>query len=303
VERRFAVHAGDNPQAVTSAGARPGSERHQRGAWRPVVALVALASMASVAEARPKRRDARAAFDRGVAAYQKGNYEAASEALARSFSLERDVDTMFAWAQSERKLEHCDKAIDLYERLLAFNLPVANKTAVEQKLDECRTVIAQQKRRPEPEPAGEPMPARPKPVEPTSEPGESTGRVADRTVAPVSPSDGGPALHARAWYTDPVALGFLGTGLAATGIGAGILVSARSLDSDANHAADYNEALDLNRKAKSRATIGLVTTGAGGALLIGGILWIALHRDTTESHPVTAWMAPGGGGVAFSGSF
>jgi hypothetical protein len=127
--------------------------------------------------------------------------------------------------------------------------------------------------------------------------------VTDRTTASESPSDRGAASHAHAWYTDPVALGFLGTGLAATGIGAGILVSARSLDSDANHAANYDEALDLNRKAKSRATIGLVTTGAGGALLIGGIVWIALHRNTTESHPVTAWMAPGGGGVAFSGSF
>jgi tetratricopeptide (TPR) repeat protein len=257
--------------------------------------------MAGSADARPRRRDARAAFDRGVAAYQKGNFEAASESLARSFSIERDVDTLFAWAQSERKLDHCDKAIELYERLLAFNLPTANKTAVEQKLDECRTMIAQQK--PAPEPPAAATQVKPAPADPASEPAEPAARVADRTIAPEAPTDRDTSVHARAWYTDPVALGFLGAGLAATGIGAGILASAKSLDNDANHAVTYDETVDLNQKAKSRASIGLITTSAGGALLVGGIVWIVLHRNTTESHPVSAWMAPGGAGVAFSGSF
>src|SRR5215468_11101614 len=109
-----------------------------------VLAAVSLMGVAGSADARPKRRDAKAAFDRGVVAYQKGNFQGASEALGKSFELERDVDTLFAWAQAERKLEHCDKAIDLYQQLLTFNLPSANRMAVENKLVECRTIIAQQ---------------------------------------------------------------------------------------------------------------------------------------------------------------
>src|SRR6185436_14201758 len=107
-------------------------------AWPLALAVVLVAG---AADAKPRRRDARVAFDRGVTAYQKGNFEAASEALGKSFTLERDVDTLFAWAQSERKLEHCDKAIELYEKLLAFNLPAANREAVETKLTECRTQL------------------------------------------------------------------------------------------------------------------------------------------------------------------
>src|SRR5262249_1065539 len=63
--------------------------------------------------------------------------------------------------------EHCDKAIELYEKLLTYNLPAANKTAVEGKLDECRVVVAQQKPKIELVPA-EPKtpPVESRPVEP-----------------------------------------------------------------------------------------------------------------------------------------
>jgi tetratricopeptide (TPR) repeat protein len=303
VERRLAVHAGGNSQALTTAPRRPGP----RGAWTQAIALVALVAMVSAAEAKPRRRDARVHFDRGVAAYQKGSYEAASDELSKAFNLEHDPDTLFAWAQAERKLEHCDKAIDLYGRLLAFPLPAANKTAVEQKLDECRAIVAMQK--PEPtstsEPAVKPPAVKPPPAkaaELSSELAVEPPRVAERTFAP-EPAEHDTSVHAPTWYTDPVAIGLLGAGLAATGIGAGVLISAKSLDDDANHAASYDETVDLNQKAKSRAQLGLITTGAGGALVAGGILWIVLHRGSTESRPVSAWVAPGGAGIAVRSSF
>jgi tetratricopeptide (TPR) repeat protein len=251
--------------------------------------VVALVATASAAEAKPKRRDAKVWFDRGVAAYKKGSFEAASEALGKSFDLERDVDTLFAWAQSERKLEHCEKAIDLYEKLLTFDLPAANKEAVDAKLAECRTIVAQQK------PAVAP-PLEP-PVAPKAEP--TPARTADQEPSPIS--DARP--RARAWYKDPISLTLVGAGAVATGIGVGFLVSAKSLDSQFNAAKDYQKAQDLSDKAKSHGNIGFIATGVGGALVIGGVVWIFTHRGTTEQRTMTGWLAPGGGGLAIAGSF
>ena len=83
------------------------------------------------AVAAPKTPKAKAAFTAGVKAYQKGDYALASKQLERSFQLERDVETLFAWAQTERQLEHCDKASDLYHNILTFDLPDENKAAVQ----------------------------------------------------------------------------------------------------------------------------------------------------------------------------
>ena len=299
MERRLAVHAGPDAQAL--------SRRRVRSAWLAVAALLVVAG---TADARPKRRDARTAFDRGVAAYQKGNYEAAAEALGKSFELERDVDTLFAWAQAERKLEHCDKAMRLYEQLLSFNLPAANRNAVEQKLAECRTVIAQQTP-PPPEPVvpAAPPPAPRAPAAPPPTPSEPPpAAVAAPVVAPppsepVDHPEAPPVEGGRRWYTDPIALSLLGAGAVAGGVGVGFLVSAQSSSNKSKTAPDYPTAQSLKHTAEQRGTIGMVSTIGGGALLAGGVVWIVLHRDTRERHAVTGWLAPGGGGLAITGPF
>ena len=88
-------------------------------------------------------------------AYQKGDFAAASEALANSFRIEPDVETLFAWAQSERQLEHCDKAIELFEKLLTFDLPAENKKVVRGKIDECKALLPPQQPEKQPEEAAE----------------------------------------------------------------------------------------------------------------------------------------------------
>jgi len=297
VERRVAVHAGSVPEALRRG--------RVRGAWIAVFTAVLL--VASAADARPKRRDAKAAFDRGVVAYQKGNYEAASEALGKSFELERDVDTLFAWAQAERKLDHCDKASVLYEQLLAFVLPAANRTAVEQKLVECRTVMAKQPPAAPPPPSTPPPASTPPPVEvvapaPSAPPpvvAAAPPMTADQPEVVASPAG-------RRWYKDPVALSLLGVGVVAGGVGAGFLVSAQTASNNSKNAGDYQTTQSQKHTAEQRGRIGLATTIAGGALVAGGVVWIVLHRGG-EGHEdgrgVTGWLAPGGGGLAFGGPF
>jgi tetratricopeptide (TPR) repeat protein len=278
MERRFAVHAGADQALI---GRRAGRS------WMVALAVVAMAGAATPADARPKRRAAKAAFNRGLAAYKEGDFEAASAALGKSFGLERDVDTLFAWAQAERRLEHCDKAIELYEQLLTFNLPAANKEVVEQKRVECEAIVEQQHKAPPVERA--PVERAPKPR------------------PPVEASAGPPAADTqpagRAWYKDPIALGLLGTGAVATGAGVGFLFSANSLDGGVATAPNYDEAERRAELAKSRGKIGLIATGVGGALVVGGVVWIVTHRHTTEERAITGWLVPGGGGLAITGPF
>jgi hypothetical protein len=70
--RELAVHAG----ALSWRAAR----------FASVGALI-LAAFAPAAEAKPKKKDASAAYDRGVAAYQKNDFAGASAALGKSFEL------------------------------------------------------------------------------------------------------------------------------------------------------------------------------------------------------------------------
>jgi tetratricopeptide (TPR) repeat protein len=121
-------------------------------------------------------------------------------------------------------------------------------------------------------------------------------------TSPEAPS-ATPAVATWAWYRDPIALGLLGTGVAAIGVGTGFLLSAQSADQDAKAAKTYQGVLDAGDRASQRGTRGLVIGGVGIALVGGGVAWIVLHRDSGEQRTVTGWLLPGGGGLAVHGRF
>jgi tetratricopeptide (TPR) repeat protein len=254
VERRLAIPAGTTRQKVIVA-----------------LALV-LASMP--AHAAPKGREAKAAFDRGVTAYQKQDYAAASEALRKSFELESDVETLFAWAQAERQQDHCDQAIVLYEKLLALELPDENRRVIADKLDECKALVAVLA--PEPERAPEPT------------------TTLDESAPPAPASDSKEA--SPRWWKDPIGGALAGVGVVGLGVGGYFLLSARNADADAKNATNYFEAEDLNAKAESRGRNGVIASLVGGGLLAGGIVWYAT-RTGKRSTTVSGWLAPSGGGV------
>jgi tetratricopeptide (TPR) repeat protein len=267
------------------------------------LAALLLAATAGTAVARPKTRAARAAFDKGVTAYQKNNFQAAADALGRSFEIERDPDTLFAWAQAERKLDRCDRAIVLYEQLLQHpNLPEANRSVVEQKLAECRTIVAQVAPPPPAEATVPPAVARAEPVTAASEPQPAAGPVAPSPGSgPESPQAESPAYR---WYKDPVGLSLVGVGLVAAGIGGGYLLAARAAASDAQGATSYDQIGPLNGKIDQRNKIGAGALIAGGVLLVGGASWILWKQhDSGERRVVTGWLSPGSAGVVLGGRF
>jgi hypothetical protein len=290
---------------------------------RASLVAVLIAGVAT-ATAAPKRKDARTQFDKGVAAYTKGDYAAASEALGASYVLEADVETLFAWAQTERKLGHCDRAIDLYKKLLAMELPAENKHAIKVQIQECKDLIADQKKssdssdkadqsnvdKPDKGDKGEPdygdksdKPAESDKSNPTVEPVpvapvETAQVVAEPTGQPevvVQPEP-------RSWWKDPVGGALVGVGAVGLGVGVVFLVQAGAANADKAQATDYPRYEELANRAESRGRFGVISLAAGGALAIGGIIWYATRSPSQETR-VTTVVVPSGAGLAVSGSF
>jgi len=266
--RRFAVHAGTYREA-----------------------LIVLLFATTTALAAPKKVEAKVEFDRGVAAYKKGDYATAADALGSSFALENDEETLFAWAQTERKLGHCDKAIELYTKLLSFKLPAANKKAVQVQIDECKVIVADEKKaaeekrkqekRPEPPPAPAPAPVAAQP--PRQEQPTPTGEPAP-----------------RAWWKDPVGGALIGAGVIGIGVGVVFLVQGANADAEKNAAKMYPEFVDAANRAESAGRVGVIATVVGTALVAGGVVWYVTRKPSRER---TAWIAPIGTGIALGGRF
>jgi hypothetical protein len=237
--------------------------------------------------AAPKGAPAKKEFDRGVIAYQKGDFKVAAEALGASFKLEADVETLFAWAQSERQLENCDKSIELFTKLLGFDLPAENKQVVQSKIDECKVIIAAKQPKEPPPPPDKPVkPEEPKVVQPPPE-----------KPKPVTTPGRSP------WWKDPIGDGLVGLGVVGLGVGGYFLMSASQAETDSlKHIEGFD---DLNAKAESRGRIGMISTIAGGVLLVGGIVRYATRGGGggKESRAITGWVTPDGGGIATFGRF
>lgn len=266
MERRLAVHA-RTPR------------RQEVRSWLVIGAL--LASVPAVAA--PKSKAARAAFDRGVAAYQANDYAAASEALGQSYKLEPDLETLFAWAQSERQQNKCDTAVELYEQLLEYDMPAENKDAVRTMLDECKTILAQK------QPAIVEQPAEPPRVEPPPEEPRPREEPAPR------PEGRSP------WWKDPIGDALTVGGVVALGVGGYFLYSGKQAeDKSLENVSQFEEQQD---KAESHGRIGVILSITGGALVVGGVVRYLTRSSGGERATVTGWATSDGGGLAAFGRF
>jgi hypothetical protein len=291
VGRRFAVHAGAHRQA-----------------------LIAVALLASgTVSAAPKKRAAKAQFNIGVASYKAGDYPTASVAFGKSFTLEGDVETLFAWAQAERKQDHCDKAVELYGKLLAMKLPAANKSAIKVQLEECKGIIADQRAAADAKAAAEAAQAaeaaeasKPQPAPPVV--AQEPEPVAVQVPPPIR-------YEPIPWFKDGLGDTLLVGGIAGVGIGVAMLISGHSAEADANKAATYATFKPLDDKAKSRGTIGVVASSAGIVLILGSLVRYATRSTSravlgegsaqlwTERPVVTGWIDDHAGGVGLAGAF
>ncbi|HSN29126.1 MAG TPA: hypothetical protein VLT45_22715 [Kofleriaceae bacterium] len=285
MERRFAIHA----------------RAHA------LIAAVVMAS--SPVLAAPRSPASKKEFDKGVKAYTAGDYDTAADAMEKSYQLEKDPETLFAWAQAERKLDNCTKAIELYKELLGYDLPAENKQVIQQNMTECKQVLADKAK----SPPKDSQDSLPKDSAPPVDKADAAGPlpVASDKPAPI-PNEKGPLAEkpmpaaesgGRPWWKDPVGDGLVIVGVGGLVFGGVELMSASKADSDKAKATTYADFTRLEKKAHDDGQLGVIAAGAGGALVVLGIVWYATHRDHHERQ-VTGWIAPtGGGGVAITGGF
>lgn len=279
--RRFAVHAGPHRQALIA---------------------VVLALACGSATAAPKSKAAKVQFEVGVAAYKASDYPAASTAFSKSYAIEADVETLFAWAQAERKQNHCDKASDLYVKLLAGKLPAANKKVVQGQLDECKRILddeaaasaaAAAKARADADAQAKAQAPKPTPQPP---------HVEQPAIVQQPPEPPTPAPEAKPWFKDALGDTLVGAGLISGGIGVAMLISAHSAEQSSHTAPDYATFKSFDDRAKSRGKVGVIAGAAGAALIVGGVIRYAT-RSTEERTTVTGWLDAHTGGLAVAGSF
>jgi hypothetical protein len=297
LERRFAVHAGAHRQALTALA---------------VIGL-ALGLAASPAAAAPKGRAAKAQFDKGVAAYSKSDFVTASLAFGKSYALEVDVETLFAWAQAERKQGHCDKASELYHQLLTSKLPAENKAVVQGQLDECKKILDDDQARESAAERARIDEAR------AHQPRDEVHKPPPSSASPSAPIDSPPpahvdspgpdiAVHASTttetpWFKDAAGDALVGVGVAGVAVGGVLLLSASSASADSKTAPTYAQFKALDDKAKSRGMYGVIATGAGAALIVAGVIRYATRSTSTESTTVTGWLDARSSGIAIAGGW
>lgn len=101
--------------------------------------------------------------------------------------------------------------------------------------------------------------------------------------------------RAESWYRDPFGWGTTGAGVAVSGVGAWLLVNAAGLRSDANMTASQQERSTLRDKADSRSLAGTILAIGGGALVVTGVIKLAVHdSDAAASTRVTVGVSPTG---------
>jgi hypothetical protein len=91
------------------------------------------------------------------------------------------------------------------------------------------------------------------------------------------------------WYQDGFGWGLAGTGLVGSIVGGGLLLDAASLNNDANHSADQQEANALHDKADTRTLLGGVIGAVGLGLLVTGAIKLAIHPSASVHGAATSW--------------
>lgn len=222
-----------------------------------ILLLLAATPAAAQPSAPAMTADARAHWERGIAAYRAHDYRVARDELAACYRAEPIRECLFAWAQAARLDGDCATASALYRRYLDAALTAKQADAARAQLAVCEATLR------DAPPAAAPAPSPPPPA-PSPAP----------AIMPPTPA---PTLR---WYRDPWTLALLGTGSASL-VGASILYAVAARDAS-SHPSTYDDYADRLATARTRRTTSIVIAGAGAALVTTGILR-ALSHDSAPA--------------------
>ena len=208
---------------------------------------------------------AEAHYRQGLALYAERDFPGALRELDLGYTIDPRPEFLFAEAQAHRLAGDCAKALPLYDAFLAASPTPVQIEATRLARARCAVSAATAPNGAQ-DAAGRPP------------------RAALPALATETPPERAPAPPPRSAWRDPWALGTLGAGMAALGVGVGFAVASGRAQDDANAAATagtYPEFTKLQDRAGTRHDIATVALVAGGALAAVGLIRLVhvLRRD------------------------
>jgi tetratricopeptide (TPR) repeat protein len=202
-----------------------------------VISVVACASPSHAAEGDIER--AGALFEEGAMHYRAGRFDEAIERLEEAYQLAGEPVLLFNLAKAYEGKGDLEKAIDAYERYLDDAPDVADRGAIEARVETLRAQLAAR---------------------------AALERRAEEERLRADRAERGAAPSPWPWIVT-------GAGVAATT--AGVVMGALASDRDDAAAAEpiQQEAAPIREDAESLATGANVAFVVGGALIAGGVVW------------------------------
>ncbi len=179
-------------------------------------------------------------------------------------------------AQCYRQLGKYTEAIWHYERFLKNGQPGKERTAlVTGFLSQMRTELERKAMT---------QPAQDTRLDPSPPPAPSG-------PAPTPSAGAEPSVteHDERWYSDRIGWGLVGAGAAGAGISGVLFLSSSSLRDDANMSPIESRREELRDTARTRERIGLAIGAGGVALMIGGLIKLAIHPGEHPRARVASW--------------
>lgn len=247
-------------------------------------ALVCVAAVTCVRSAyaqsainRPTDPAAVAHFNQGNAHYKVRDFDKAVEEYKAGELVQSAAIFDYNLGQCYRQLAKYEDAIWHYERFLHSGFATPEDTAAIQKwISQMRSEMEQRaKSSPPTEPATmQPQPAPPPQAQPLPRPH---------------------LVHVEPWYHDTFAWGLIASGVVVGGVGGWLELSAAGLRDDANKTSNQQQQNALRNSADSRALAGTILAIGGGAILVTGIVKLAIHdHEPTTSAAVSVGASPSG---------
>jgi len=233
--------------------------------------LVGTRVAASDPLAPPKDKGALKHFKKGNAMFHEhGDYQAAIEEYKAGVLIEPAPAFHYNLGLCYRKLGDYQQAIFHYKRFLALgNVTGDDRATVEGLIAKMEDELAKAA-----------STAEPNETAPDVQLGDQHA-VGDSNDASVTKSAAAPRVPR--WYQDGLGWGLSIGGFLGAGVGGGFLLRADALEAEAGRESDQVESQRLLDQAHTWRTAGVVTAVAGGALLVAGVIKLAIApRASTE---------------------
>lgn len=256
------------------------------------VAFALLAATASAHADPPPtakaKAEAKAHVQAGTKLYNVQDYAKAADEYQQAYLLDPKPEYLYALAQTQRLSGDCDKAVRSYEAFIRAK-PKADQIEKAQKnIERCQEDIQARAAGTAPPPPEDIPPLPPAPPEPPPEPKQVI------VVAPPPPPE-------KSYVIGHL---LVGGGVAVGAASTVLFLHGRSTINTANSSLDYDTFTSRRSgidSAKSQQTFGVLGMTAGGAMIVGGIVYYALHSASTEQLSVAP--TTGGAAVTIGGKF